>query len=270
MAKKTTSKATPAKRTAATPATTRAAASAKPASKKTAPKKTTSKKAPAKKAASAKVMETKTASRKSTPTTSKATASKRAPAKPSAAVKGTTSRAKVPAPASAAAANIPGRPNVGDLAPDFTLLDQDGNPQTLSAARGRPVVLFFYPKDMTSGCTQQACDFRDRLARFNAAKAWVFGVSIMDTKSKKKFADKEGLTFPLLADDTVDKLNNPTPRVAQAYGVWVDKSMYGRTYKGSERVTFLIDAKGRIARRWDKVSVPRHADEVLQAAADLA
>lgn len=157
-------------------------------------------------------------------------------------------------------------PQPGRKAPAFTLKDQDGNPHRLADYAGRKLVIFFYPKDMTSGCTAEACDFRDLAAEFDRAGAAVVGVSILPPKSKKKFADKESLDFPLLADDRLDENGKPDPVVAKKYGVWVEKSMYGRKYMGIERTTFLIGPDGRVIRRWDKVKVPGHAAEVLVAA----
>jgi peroxiredoxin Q/BCP len=145
----------------------------------------------------------------------------------------------------------------GKKAPAFTLKDQNGNPHKLSDYAGRPVVLYFYPKDDTPGCTKEACAFRDLLPRFKPSKAAVLGVSILDEASKARFADKYELTFPLLAD--------PAHEVADKYGVWQKKSRYGRTYMGIARTTFLIDEQGKIARRWDNVKVDGHADEVLEA-----
>ena len=153
----------------------------------------------------------------------------------------------------------------GKKAPAFTLKDQDGNTHRLSDYAGSPVVLFFYPKDMTSGCTREACDFRDLSAKFEKAGAKVLGISILGEKSKKKFAEKESLNYPLLADDRENGEGKPDPVVAQKYGVWIEKSMYGKTYMGIERTTFLIDKDGKVAKRWDKVKVPEHADEVLAA-----
>jgi len=153
----------------------------------------------------------------------------------------------------------------GKRGPAFTLRDQDGNIHRLSDYNGQPVVLFFYPKDMTSGCTREACDFRDLSKDFEKAGAKVLGISILPPKSKKKFAEKESLNFPLLADDRLDEDGKPAPEIAQKYGVWVEKSMYGKTYMGIDRTTFLIDKDGKIARRWEKVKVPDHAQEVLEA-----
>ncbi len=158
----------------------------------------------------------------------------------------------------------------GKKAPAFTLCDQDGTKRSLKDYAGTPVVLFFYPKDLTSGCTTEACDFRDRIQKFETAGAQILGISILDQKSKKKFADKQELTYPLLADDAVNEDGKPDPKIAQKYGVWVEKSMYGKKYMGIERTTFLIDGQGKVARRWDKVKVPGHAEEVLQAVKDLA
>ncbi|MFG0299904.1 MAG: peroxiredoxin [Phycisphaerales bacterium JB047] len=158
---------------------------------------------------------------------------------------------------------------VGKKAPAFMLKDQDDQPHRLSQYAGQPVVLFFYPKDMTSGCTREACDFQDLGTKFKRSGAVVLGISILPPKSKKKFADKEGLTYPLLADDRVNEAGKPDPVVADKYGVWVEKSMYGRTYMGINRTTYLIDKNGKVAQRWDKVKVPGHADEVLAEVKEL-
>ena len=151
---------------------------------------------------------------------------------------------------------------VGKKAPAFTLKDQDGEKHALKDYAGKHVVLFFYPKDATSGCTKEACGFRDELPKFEAMDAQVFGVSILDSKSKKKFADKEDLNYPLLADEKVGEDGKPDPVVAQKYGVWVEKSMYGKTYMGIERVTYLIGPDGKVVERWDKVKVPGHVEAV--------
>jgi len=160
-------------------------------------------------------------------------------------------------------------PQPGDDAPLFTLRDQDGVERSLRDYAGSPVVLYFYPKDDTSGCTDQACQFRDQLPDFAHGGAVVLGVSILDSRSKAKFAGKHGLNFPLLADDATDAEGKPAPQVASRYGVWVEKSMYGRRYMGIERTTFLIDREGKVARRWSKFSVPGHAGEVLGAVRSL-
>ena len=145
----------------------------------------------------------------------------------------------------------------GQKAPAFSLKDQDGKLHKLADYAGRPLVLYFYPKDDTTVCTKEACDFRDQLPRFKKSKAAVLGVSILDEKSKAKFAAKYDLTFPLLAD--------ADHSVAEKYGAWQQRSMYGRKYMGIARTTYLIDASGKVAKRWDKVSVTGHADEVLDA-----
>jgi peroxiredoxin Q/BCP len=145
--------------------------------------------------------------------------------------------------------------DVGRKAPAFTLKDQDGRTHRLADYAGRPVVLYFYPKDDTPGCTQESCEFQERLPQFARRKAKVFGVSILDEKSKAKFAAKHGLTFPLLAD--------ADHAVAEKYGVWQEKSRYGRTYMGIVRTTYLIDGAGKVARRWDNVKVDGHAQDVM-------
>jgi peroxiredoxin Q/BCP len=149
----------------------------------------------------------------------------------------------------------------GKKAPAFTLKDQDGKTHTLSDYEGRPVVLYFYPKDDTPGCTAEACAFRDNLPKFKPGKAAILGVSILDEASKAKFAEKYELNFPLLAD--------PDHEVADKYGAWQERSMYGRTFMGVARVTYLIGPDGKVARRWDKVKVDGHADEVLAAVKGL-
>lgn len=145
----------------------------------------------------------------------------------------------------------------GKKAPAFTLTDQDGQTHTLGAYAGRPVVLYFYPKDDTPGCTAETCAFRDNLPRFKTGKAAILGVSILDTQSKAKFAAKFNVNFPLLAD--------PDHAVADTYGVWQERSMYGRTYMAIARVTYLIGPDGKVVRRWDKVKVDGHAEDVLTA-----
>jgi len=155
--------------------------------------------------------------------------------------------------------------NPGKAAPAFSLTDQHGDTHALADYRGRPVVLFFYPKDLTPGCTDEACQFRDLLPRFKRSKAAVFGVSILKPRSKAKFAEKEGLNYPLLADDRLNDNKKPDPETAQKYGVWIEKKMYGKPYMGIRRTTFLIDATGKVAQRWDDVEIPGHAEEVLKA-----
>jgi peroxiredoxin Q/BCP len=157
----------------------------------------------------------------------------------------------------------------GRKAPAFTLRDQDGKAHKLADYAGSPVVLFFYPKDMTSGCTDEACQFQDLSAKFGRKKAKVLGISILGENSKKKFADKHGLGYPLLADDALNDEGKPAPKVCAKYGVWIEKSMYGRKYMGIERVTYLVGPDSKVARRWDKVKVPGHAEEVLAAIGEL-
>jgi peroxiredoxin Q/BCP len=147
----------------------------------------------------------------------------------------------------------------GDNAPDFTLPDQNGDPLTLSKLRGKRVVLYFYPKADTPGCTAQACGVRDHHADYAEAGAVVLGVSPDQVKAVSKFDLKYGLGFPLLADSD--------HAVAEAYGVWVEKSMYGRKYMGNERTTFVIDAEGKIEQVLRKVKPGEHDELVLEALA---
>lgn len=147
-------------------------------------------------------------------------------------------------------------PTDGDKAPDFTLESEDG-PVSLSDYAGKPLVLYFYPKDDTSGCTKQAIGFSERKAEFDAIGAAILGVSPDPVKSHAKFRDKHDLTIRLGAD--------PDKATLQAYDVWKEKSMYGRKYMGVERSTFLIDGDGVIRQSWRKVKVPGHVDAVLDA-----
>lgn len=149
----------------------------------------------------------------------------------------------------------------GDAAPDFTLPRDGGGQMSLADFKGRKLVLYFYPKDDTSGCTMEAQDFKRLAGDFAAAGAVIVGASPDPVKQHDRFRDKYELTFPLLADES--------KQVLEAYGVWVEKSMYGRTYMGVERSTFLIGPDGRIAHVWRKVKVPGHAEEVLAAAKSL-
>jgi peroxiredoxin Q/BCP len=146
---------------------------------------------------------------------------------------------------------------IGSPAPAFSLPGPGGTDVSLSSLAGRKVVLYFYPKDDTSGCTQEAKEFNELKAAFAAAGAEVIGVSPDSPKSHGKFAGKYGLDLTLLSDEAKETLG--------AYGVWVEKSMYGRKCMGVERTTVLIDAEGRIAKVWSKVKVPGHAKEVLEA-----
>ena len=145
----------------------------------------------------------------------------------------------------------------GQKAPAFSLPDQHGTIHTLASYAGRPLVIYFYPKDDTSGCTKEACTFQETLPRFETSKAAVLGVSVLGTDSKAKFAKKYGLSFPLLADEDHG--------VAEKYGVWQKKSLYGRSFMGNVRTTYLIDRNGNVAKRWDNVKVPGHAEAVLEA-----
>ncbi len=147
--------------------------------------------------------------------------------------------------------------NPGDPAPDFTLPDQDGNPVSLSGLRGKTVVLYFYPKADTPGCTTQACGVRDHRADYEAADAVVLGVSPDEVKSTAKFDQKYGLGFPLLADEG--------HRVAEQYGVWVKKNRYGREYMGNERTTFVIAPDGTVKEVLRNVKPAEHDDLVLSA-----
>jgi thioredoxin-dependent peroxiredoxin len=150
----------------------------------------------------------------------------------------------------------------GQKAPAFALKDQHGGAHRLSDYAGQHVVLYFYPKDDTPGCTKESCDFQASLPTYKRRKAAVLGVSILDEKSKAKFATKHGLTFPLLAD--------ADHAVAEKYGVWQEKSRYGRKYMGIARTTYLIDAGGKVVKRWDNVKIPGHVQEVHDAVAALS
>ncbi len=145
----------------------------------------------------------------------------------------------------------------GKKAPDFTLPDDAGGEIRLSKLKGHPVVVYFYPKDDTSGCTQEAKDFSCLADEFAAEGAEIVGISPDSAASHKKFKSKHGLSVRLLADEQKD--------IATAYGVWVEKSMYGRKYMGVERSTFLIDKSGKLVKSWRKVRIPGHAEEVLAA-----
>ncbi|HKW42956.1 MAG TPA: thioredoxin-dependent thiol peroxidase [Thermoplasmata archaeon] len=148
---------------------------------------------------------------------------------------------------------------VGDPAPDLSLPADDGRLVSLKDLGGKKVVLYFYPKDDTPGCTKEACSFRDNLNRVTTNGAIILGVSRDDQKSHVKFKEKYHLNFPLLSD--VDG------KVTEAYGVWKEKNLYGRKYWGIERTTFLIDENGKIAKIWPKVKVEGHTDEILAALA---
>jgi peroxiredoxin Q/BCP len=146
----------------------------------------------------------------------------------------------------------------GDKAPDFSLPTDGNGKLSLAKFKGKKVILYFYPKDDTSGCTAEACGFRDNLPKFGKSDAVVIGISRDSVASHDKFKKKYDLPFQLASDED--------GKVCEAYGTWVEKSMYGRKYMGIERATFLIDAKGAIRNIWRKVKVPGHVEEVLAAA----
>ncbi len=150
---------------------------------------------------------------------------------------------------------------IGQQAPDFNLEDQNGERHSLADQRGKWVVLYFYPKDDTPGCTQEACEFRDNMKLIESAGATVFGVSADDKESHKKFATKHELNFPLLVD--------PERQVLDAYEAFGEKQSFGKTHMGVHRVTYLIDPEGKIARVWPKVTPQGHADEVHDAIEEL-
>jgi peroxiredoxin Q/BCP len=149
----------------------------------------------------------------------------------------------------------------GMAAPAFELPASGGRSVSLAAMKGRPFVLYFYPKADTSGCTKEACDFQEALPALGGLGLDVIGVSPDPMKPIEKFAEKYNLSFPLASDTE--------KATAEAYGTWIEKSMYGRKYMGMDRATFLIDAEGKVARVWRKVKVPGHAGEVLKAAKAL-
>ncbi len=145
---------------------------------------------------------------------------------------------------------------VGDPAPDFTLEDTNGRPVKLSSLRGKTLVLYFYPKDNTPGCTKEACSFRDAYEQYKSKKVQVIGVSLDDQGSHENFSSKFGLPFPLLSDTKGE--------VAKKYGVYVQKNMYGKKYWGIKRTTFVIDEKGKIKEIFDKVDCDNHGKDVLK------
>lgn len=149
-------------------------------------------------------------------------------------------------------------PHIGDVAPAFTLPRDGGEEVSLSQFAGRSVVLFFYPRDDTSGCTREAVEFSEASPLFEAADTAILGISTDSVKSHVRFRDKHGLTVPLLSDENAE--------VANRFGTWVEKSMYGRKFMGVERSTFLIGPDGVIRAVWRKVKVPGHVEDVLKAA----
>lgn len=195
-------------------------------------------------------------------TTSKKAAKKLKKASPAraAAVKKRPAAKKRPAKAPPKASTKPAPakgPKVGDRAPDFTLPTDGTGSVTLSALRGKPVVLYFYPRDDTPGCTMEACGFNDNLPNFSSVNAEIVGISKDNEASHARFRDKYGLKFRLAADTET--------KVAKAYGVWVEKSLYGRKYMGMDRATYLIDKDGVIRNVWRSVKVAGHVDDVLKA-----
>lgn len=153
------------------------------------------------------------------------------------------------------------QPTEGRKAPDFTLPSDGGGEIRLSGLRGRNVVVYFYPKDDTTGCTKEACAFREAIGEFDDANTEIIGVSKDSVARHDKFKAKYDLPFALLSDED--------GKVCESWGTWVEKSMYGRKYMGIERSTFLIDETGTLRREWRKVKVPGHVEEVLAAARDL-
>lgn len=150
---------------------------------------------------------------------------------------------------------------VGDKAPSFKLKNQDGKTISLADLKGKPIVLYFYPKDDTPGCTKEACNFRDEFPKFGKLKAEIIGISVDSVESHKKFAEKYKLPFNLLADEKKE--------VVEKYGVWKEKNMYGKKYMGIERTTFIIDGNGKIAKIFPKVKVDDHNKEVIDALKEL-
>ena len=196
-------------------------------------------------------------------TTKPATTRRSPPTRPAAATKGKTGAAAAPKRAAPAqAAPDQGWLAVGAPAPDFTLPTHDGGTLSLASLRGKPVVLYFYPKDDTPGCTVEACGFRDALPRIGRHRAVVLGISADGPASHARFRAKYKLPFTLLADED--------HAVADRFGAWREKSLYGRTFMGIARSTFIIDSAGRVAAVFTKVKPDGHADEVLEALATLA
>ena len=226
--------------------TARRTVTKKASTKKASTKKTSTKKASAKKPAAKKAPTAKTSAK-------------------SASTKAATKPALKPAakPAKQAVAASAGLVAVGAQAPDFTLPNAAGKPVSLSSFKGKPVVVYFYPKDDTSGCTAEACDFRDHMKSFRALGCTVLGISPDSVKSHARFEAKYGLgDVTLLADEPEA---GGAPVVCSAYGVWQEKSMYGRAYMGVVRTTYVVAKDGTVAQRFDKVSVTDHAAAVLAA-----
>ncbi len=155
---------------------------------------------------------------------------------------------------------------IGQQPDEFTLLDQHGSPLAWSSLRGHPVVVFCYPKASTPGCTQEACDFRDLAKEFAALGVTVLGLSADAPRAQLKFADKQGLGFPLLSDPDPSARQLAVRALLSAWGVWGPKKLYGREYDGIVRTTFLFDPQGRVVERWSAVKIAGHVDAVLAAA----
>lgn len=151
--------------------------------------------------------------------------------------------------------------DIGKKAPAFSLPDFSGKKTSLKDFFGQNIVLYFYPKDMTSGCTKEACDFRDSFPNFSKLNAVIIGISVDSKESHKKFIDKYNLPFILLSDEKND--------VVEKYGVWKEKSMYGKKYMGIERTTFIIDKEGKIRKIYNKVKVDGHAEDVLNTLMEI-
>jgi thioredoxin-dependent peroxiredoxin len=181
------------------------------------------------------------------------TASNAAPKAPA----GSKPAKPVPKAAAPASAQVAYGPQPGSKAPAFKLSDDSGHPVSLADFKGKKVILYFYPKDSTPGCTTESCDFRDNVNRFSQSGAVVLGLSADSVESHKKFKAKHGLTFPLISD--------PDHKALDAYGVWQEKSLYGRKFMGIVRTTVIIDEEGKIAKVFPKVKVSGHVDEVLAA-----
>lgn len=147
--------------------------------------------------------------------------------------------------------------NIGDKAPSFSAESDEGDIISLSSLKGKTFVLYFYPKDDTSGCTKEACTFTENISAFNKLGVTVLGISKDSIASHRKFKEKYGLKFPLLSD--------ADGKICEAYGTWIEKSMYGRKYMGIDRATFIIGADGKIQAVWRKVKVPGHIEAVLDA-----
>ena len=239
-AAKTTAKMASKTKAKATKTAAKRAASGKPAGKRTAKKSAAARKPATLKASTIKKAKVKTAKVKTVAV--KKAAAKKAAAKSAAGKESGTSMVESPL-------------KVGSPAPDFALPDDTGSTVTLGDFRGKKVVLYFYPKDSTPGCTQESCDFRDNLARIGERGAVVLGLSADSVDSHKRFKAKQGLNFPLLSD--------PERQALEAYGVWQEKSLYGRKFMGIVRTTVILDEQGRVAKVFPKVKVGGHVDEVL-------